>query len=50
VDSVLRAEVLGEVEAQIFLRGQINFVQDFAGLCDGEAGKRFVDFVEEILC
>ena len=50
VESILRADDLDEVEAQVFLRGQIDFIRDFAGLCDGSSGKRFVDFVKEILC
>ena len=50
VESILRISAFDYEQAQGFLAGQVQFIRDFAGLCDGNAGKRFVQYVSEIIC
>lgn len=50
VESILCISALDYKQTQGFLAGQIEFIRDFAGPCDGNAGKRFVQYVGEIVC
>lgn len=50
IDSLLRAGTLRYSESQKYLPGQISFLSDYAGICDGGACDRFVEFVGNQLC
>jgi len=50
IESILRIIAFNDTEAQVFLAGQIDFLRDYAGPCDGNATNRFVDFVGKIIC
>jgi hypothetical protein len=47
--SITQISSLDYAEAQKFLSGQVSFLKDFAGLCDGRSAARFVDFVSDVL-